>query len=120
MSRQLSFTKIEKELLPDFRQKINQAESSEDVKTFYARTALELFDKVFEGSLSLDFDDISLQPGHDNKYSLSNRLLEASEFNEIWDNSDLPNVLQRFTETALNRYAHLEKHPEKTEAKIRM
>lgn len=120
MSRQLSFTKFEKELLPDFRQKINLAESSEDVKTYFARISLELFDKVFEGELSLDFDDISLQPGHDDKYQLSERLQNSESFSEVWNNSDLPNVLNRFTEAALNRYAHLEKHPEKTEAKIRM
>lgn len=120
MSRQLSFTKFEKELLPDFRQKINQAESSEDVKTHYARTSLELFDKVFAGEVPLDFDDIILQPGNDDKYILSDRLLSSPAFNEVWNNSDLPNVLGRFTDTALNRYTHLEKHPEKTEAKIRM
>jgi hypothetical protein len=120
MSRQLSFTKFEKELLPDFRQKINKAESSEDVKTFYARTSLALFDKAFEGELSLEFEDIILQPGHDDKYVLSDRLLASPDFTEVWNNSDLPNVLGRFTDTALNRFVHLEKHPEKTESKIRM
>lgn len=119
MSRQLSFTKFEKELLPNFRKKINMAESSEDVKTFYARTSMELLEKAFEGEFSLEFDDISLQPGHDDKYVLNDRLFASSTFTEVWNNSDLPNVLARFTDTALNRYAHLEKHTEKTEAKIR-
>lgn len=120
MSRQLSFTKFEKELLPAFRQKINMAESSEDVKTFYARTSLDLFDKAFAGELDLQFDDIVLQPGQDDRYLLSARILALPNFNEIWNNSDLPNVLGRFTEAAINRYTHLEKHPEKTESKIRM
>ncbi len=119
MSRQLSFTKFEKELLPDFRQKINQAESSEDVKTFYARTSLALFDKALEGELSLEFNDIVLLPGHDDRYVLSNRILTSSLFTDIWNSSDLPHILGRFTDMALNRYKHLEKHPEKTEAKIR-
>ncbi|MEN8258028.1 MAG: hypothetical protein ABFS09_09225 [Thermodesulfobacteriota bacterium] len=120
MSRQLSFTKFEKELLPNFRQKINMAESSEDVKTFYTRTCLQLLDKAFSGELSLEFEDVVLQPGNDDKYVLSDRLLSSTSFTDIWNSSDLPNVLDRFTDTALNRYAHLEKHPEKTEAKIRM
>jgi len=120
MSRQLSFTKFEKELLPDFRQKINMAESSEDVKTFYARTSLALFDKAFEGEFSLEFEDIMLQPGHADKYVISDRLLSSPSFTEVWNNSDLPNVLGRFTDMALNRFTHLEKHPEKTESKIRM
>lgn len=120
MSRQISFTKYEKELLPDFRQKINLAESSVDVKTLYARTSLELLDKALEGELSLEFEDIALEPDNDNKYVLSDRLLASPTFTDIWNNSDLPHVLARFTDTAINRFVHLEKHPEKTEAKIRM
>lgn len=120
MSRQVSFTKYEKELLPDFRQKINLAETSGDVKALYARTSLELIDKAFEGELSLEFEDIVLQPDNDDKYVLSDRLLATPAFTETWHNSDLPNVLGRFTDTAINRLARLGKHPEKTEAKIRM
>ncbi|MBU0681052.1 MAG: hypothetical protein KKD73_06505 [Proteobacteria bacterium] len=120
MSRQLSFTKFEKELLPDFRQKINMAESSEDVKTFYARTSLALFDKAFDNAFSLEFNDIMLQPGNTEKYVLSDRLRSSPSFTEIWNTSDLPNILGRFTDVALNRYTHLEKHPEKTDSKIRM
>ncbi|MDA3785975.1 MAG: hypothetical protein PF568_03670 [Deltaproteobacteria bacterium] len=120
MSRQLSFTKFEKELLPDFRQKINLAESSEDVKKFYARTSMALFDKAFEGEFPLEFGDIMLQPGQVNKYVISDRLLASPDFTEVWNNSDLPNVLGRFTDMALNRMIHLEKHPEKTDSKIRM
>lgn len=119
MSKQLSFTKFEKELLPEFRQKINLAESSEDVKTFYARTSLALFDKAFEGEFALEFEDIMLQPENDDKYALSDRLRASQNFIEIWNTSDLPHILGRFTDMALNRYARLEKHPEKTEAKIR-
>ncbi len=120
MSRQMSFTKYEKELLPDFRQKINLAESLEDVKALYARTSLELIDKALDGELSLEFEDIALQPDNDNKYMLSNRLLAIPAFTDIWNHSDLPNVLTRFTDTAISRFVRLEKHPEKTEAKIRM
>jgi hypothetical protein len=119
MSRQVSFTKYEKELLPDFRQKINLAETSGDVKALYARTILEFLDKAFDGELSLEFEDIALQPDNDDKFVLSDRLLASPAFTDIWNHSDLPNVLARFTETAINRFVRLEKHPEKTEAKIR-
>ena len=120
MSKQISFTKYEKELLPDFRRKINLAETSGDVKVLYARTSLELFDKVFEGTLSLEYEDIILQPKNDKKFALSNRLLSSPIFTNIWDHSDLSSVLTRFTDTAINRFVRLEKHPEKTETKIRM
>ncbi len=104
MSKQISFTKYEKELLPDFRQKINLAETSRDVKAIYARTSLELLDKVFEGTISFEFEDITLQPENDDKYVLSDRLFSSPAFTDIWNNSDLPNVLSRFTDTAINRF----------------
>ena len=47
MSRQLSFTKIEKELLPAYRQKMGSAESTEDVKKFFVYIVQELLNKAY-------------------------------------------------------------------------
>jgi len=120
MSNQLSFTKFENDLLPGYRKQINMAESSEEVKTYYTRTALELLHKVFSAQINFDYNDIVLSPGTGRKFVLSQRLLESEEFSKVLNNSDLANILSRLSDSALNRYTHLEKHPEKTEAKIRM
>jgi len=42
MTKQISFTKQENELLPDYRNKLNQAESVEDVRKFFIYAANEL------------------------------------------------------------------------------
>ncbi len=120
MTTKFSFSKIENGLLPWFRKKIGNAESTEDVKKFYVYTMQELFHQVFSGNLNLDYDDISLQPNQDQSFVLDKRIKERADFAATWKNSDLSHVIIRFTETAINRYKHLEKNPAKTEAKIRM
>ena len=47
MALQFSFTKYEHEVLPDFRKKLNLAESTEDVINFFVHTTLELFESIF-------------------------------------------------------------------------
>jgi hypothetical protein len=119
MTEQLSYTKFENELRPHFRQSLNKAESTEDVKKFFTYTVQELLKKVLEGQVEVYFEEVSLKPDQNPPYVLSQRLLETESLKSIWDNSDLPHVLERMAESAVNRYKHLEKHPEKTEAKIR-
>jgi hypothetical protein len=120
MAKRLSFTKNEQDILPDFRQRINLAESTEDVKKFFVYTVTELFNHVFSGKIDFVYEDIELQFAEDPYFSVSDRLLSRDDFSSIWACSDLPNVVARFAKTAVKRCIRLEKHPEKTDAKIRM
>ena len=120
MTRQISFTKYEHKVLPNFRQNINKAESTEDVKKFFVYTVLELMDNVFSGEIKLQYDDCSLKTDQAPFYSLSERVLSSEAFQPVWDESDLGRVLSRLAETATHRYRHLRKNPEKTDSKIRM
>ncbi|MFW5874860.1 MAG: hypothetical protein ACOCUC_01355 [bacterium] len=118
MSKQTSFTKQERKVLPDFRKKINNSESTEDVKKFFSYTAASLFKDILPEEEEFEFDDIRLTPGTAPPYQVSSRLLSMPAFSRVWENSDLSNVLGRFAEAALNRYRRLEKNPEKTDSKI--
>ena len=120
MTRRLSFTKYENKLLPNFRQKINKAESSADIKKFFNYTISDLFEHVFEGKVQFLYEDIDLIWDKKPHYSLSQRLFLSKEFKTIWNDSDLPRMVQKMAGTAMRRYKHLEKHPEKTDSKIRM
>ena len=53
-------------------------------------------------------------------FRLGERVRATAGFNEIWEGSDLAQIVTRFAEAARNRSRHLAKNPEKTEAKIRM
>lgn len=114
MSKQISFTKIENELLHKFRQKMGLAESTEDVKKFYAYTTLELLNRVFENAINFNYGDIALTPGKSPYYQLNSSLSAKNDFSSVWNNSDLPNVIARFTETAINHHNHFDNNPDKT------
>ncbi|MBS3733150.1 MAG: hypothetical protein KGY42_09600 [Desulfobacterales bacterium] len=118
MTRQTSFTKHERKVLPDFRQKINNSESTEDVKKFFSYTVTSLLKEILPEDVTPEFEDIRLAPGSSPPYRVSDRLMETPEFSRTWQNSDLSKMLERLAETALNRYRRLEKHPEKTDSKI--
>ena len=120
MKKKLSFTRYEREILPNFRQKISKAESTEDVKKFFVYTVKELFKNVFEGQMEFYYEEFELTPDSEAHYRLSKRLLSSKNFTSVWNHSDLSRVVNRLAESSLRRYTHLEKHPEKTDSKIRM
>jgi hypothetical protein len=120
MSQKFSFTKYEQELLPEFRAKISRAESTEDVKKFFVYTVQELFGKVFQGKVNVEFEDVRLDPLTKPYFGISDVILESKDVKSAWIHSDLPHVLERLAEPAMRRYNHLKKKPTKTETKIRM
>ena len=119
MAKQLSFTKYENEALHAYRQKLSSAESSEDVRKFFLYTTQSLFRSVFDGRLRVESEDITLIPEAEPCYRFADRILSVELFDTTWRQSDLSRVVNRFAESAASRMKHLEKHPEKTDRKIR-
>lgn len=119
MSRQISFTKIEKELLPEYRQKIGAAESTEDVKKFFVYIVMELLNRAYEDKILFEYDHICLDPAKPPHYCIDTNVTSSNDFTSVWDNSDLSHIVSRFSDTAMNHYTHLSKNPAKTETKIR-
>lgn len=120
MTRQLSFTKCGNKIMPGFRNKINKAESTEDLKKFFVYTIRDLFNDVFTGQIDIDYEDVMLDPSSSCKFTLSKRLLDDGLFVSSWNDSDLAKIVGNLAATAMKRYIHLDKNPAKSEAKIRM
>ena len=120
MTKMQSFSKAENELLPKFRKMTNEAESTEDVKKFYVYCMQELFTHAFAGELELRFEDIGLLPEEEPPFFIDDRIRSREDFAEVWQASDLSQIVTRFAELAVGHYRHLVKNPQKTEAKIRM
>lgn len=120
MERQISFTKQENEALPLFRQRINNAESTEDVKKFFAYTGKAIFEDIFSNQMTFTYEDVALVTEKEPYYKISAGLNASETFREVWNCSDLQRVMSRFAKAAMKRCKHLDKHPEKTESKIRM
>ena len=118
MKKKFSFTRYEREILPNFRQKISKAESTEDVKKFFVYTIQKLFGRVLERKGAFTYEDIRLDPQEQSGFIISDKLLEDPDFAAVWRNSDLANIVKRIADAASNRHRHLQKNPAKTESKI--
>ncbi len=119
MALQFSFTKVENEVLPDFRKKLSLAESPEDVRNIFSYASMEVFNSIFMDKLDFDNEDITLILNREPYFKVSNRLFDSEDFRSLWNDSDLPRVLGRFAKSAMQRYKRLEKYSEKTDTKIR-
>ena len=120
MAKQVSFTQFENEILPDFRLKLSSAENAEEVKNHFTQTASGLLAEIFPERTGRLDAPVTLEPAAEPFYVLSRDLGRDPDFTAVWNASDLPRVIARLAKSAANRCRHLEKHPEKTEAKIRM
>lgn len=119
MTEQFSFARFEKEILPNYRNKLNNAESTEDVKKFFVYTVQDFWFKVFHDASRIEYEDVTLAPTKNPPYTLSGRIVNDQQFCEVSKKSDLAYILERLAGTAAKRYQHLERNPEKSDSKIR-
>ncbi|TVM16278.1 hypothetical protein DPQ33_13240 [Oceanidesulfovibrio indonesiensis] len=119
MTKQLSFTKQEHEIRPEFREMLDQAESVEDVKKFFFQVVRNLLSEITDKDWDIEFHrDVQLDLERGEGWVFSDRLLDQNGLRQLLDDSDLDNILDRLAEKAWNRYRRLQKNPEKTEKKI--
>jgi hypothetical protein len=118
MTRTLSFTKFEHELLPHYREALNAAESVEDVRAAFAATARDLCAGAVQEDAAIGPEDFRLDPAAREGYAVSQRLRGRPWFPGLLAGSDLPRILGRLAELALKRYKHLAKHLERTESQM--
>ncbi|SMF03659.1 hypothetical protein [Desulfovibrio gilichinskyi] len=115
----VSFNAYEREVEPAYRDMIDKAESTVDIRHFFERTALAFLQETIGDRLDIKSESITFAPDSEQGYRLSPVLIESSEFQEIVDNSDIENILERFTDRAVKKYAHLDRrHQGKPEARI--
>lgn len=118
-----SYTKFEKQLLPDFRKKITQSEDCVDLVNHFSYEMMLLMDNIFnhnaENRMRFDPEDILFDPMLDGHVRYSEKIMGFMKFRDAMEGSDLGNIISRFAETTKDRYIHLRKHPEKTRSKIR-
>lgn len=118
MTKIASFTKLENEVLPKFRDSMAKARSTEDVRKFFVYAMLEVLNGALaDTGLELAYEDIRLTPGEAPGYVLP-RLGGHPAYAALAEKSDLAAILERFATAAGNRFKRLEKNPEKTEAKM--
>lgn len=116
MNTQRSFTKLERQMFPAYRARINAAESIEDVRNFFERTGLA-FLKAALPEFNFALEDILFEPETEEGYLLGKRLRNDRNFQTACQESDLKYILKRFSSLASRRHAHLQTYTDRTEAK---
>jgi len=120
MKKQLSFSHLERELIREFRNNINNSEGPIDVSNHFSFTACKLLSSVFpDEDIKVNSDSVIFVPGQGNHFQVDSVLMDHHKFSEVWQNSDLPDLLSKFAEASYHRYLHHNKHLEKTNKKIR-
>ncbi|MFW5733788.1 MAG: hypothetical protein ACOCWR_01895 [Oceanidesulfovibrio sp.] len=119
MTKQLSFSKQENQIRPEFREMMDQAESVEDVKKFFFQLVRDLLERISDEDWDIAYPrDVNMDFEAGQGWVFSDELLDQNDLRQLMDESDLDDILDRFAETAWKRYRRLEKNPEKTEKKI--
>jgi len=118
VKRQFSFSKYEQGVRPMLRENLNRAESTEDVKKFFVYAFRDLMNRVSEGRVAVEYEDILLDLLERDGYSIGDRLVATPDFVSLWNNSDLPHIVKRMAESAIKRHKYLDRHRDKTETKM--
>ena len=117
MTRKVSFTALEKELAPEFREKMNHAEGVIDLENFYTHTMLKLVQRALDAPIRLMPDDIQFDPDREEGFRLSKRLRDHPGYRELAAESDIEHILHKFAAAVKSRYRHYRKHPERPMSK---
>lgn len=119
MTRQVSFTRLEQAQLPGFRERLDRAESPDEVRRFFAETMATLLSDALGTAGAVRYDDVALSPDAADGYELAPAVRAVQGFAGIWNDSDLPRIVGGFARVAEKRFRHLAGNPERTEAKTR-
>jgi len=119
MSRRMSYTKLENELIRSFREKINTAATAEDITSAFSQTMGKLLAGALGESTPSFRGSIAFEPKAKEFYRLDEPLASNASFTAMMHDSDLPQIISRFAGTANRRRLRILEHRERTEAKIR-
>jgi len=119
MTKTISFTSLEKEIAPGFRQLIGNAEDIIDLENHFSHTLTKFVEKALNNGTKVTNEDIVFNAEKKHHYQISSNLKTKDNFLDLIHNSDIKRIMRGFAETAYNRYLHLKKDNKKTNSKIR-
>lgn len=119
MARMASYTKHENEVLPEYRRRVNTAETVDDVRAAFALMLRRLLTGIIGETVHLEEGDVVLDPHAAAGYRLGPGLVANAEFAGLWQDSDLDAILRRQAAMALGRCKRLLAGPEQTDFRDR-
>lgn len=119
MGLQYSYVSYEKDFAHELREKLNHSEDGSDVYNMFSFVIAKMLNRIFGEKLKVKNNDITFEPDCSTHFSFSRKLLDSDIFTDQLANSDIGNIVNRFAESAYNRYVHINKHLKKTNLKVR-
>lgn len=118
MSTVRSYVKYEKQFEGQLKSRLGLAESDTDAQSLFFQTVRDMLREISANKLELEFSHLHLILNQEPHYSFSDELLSQPEFQNIFQDSDLSAILERFALATVRCCMHLGKHPEKTESRV--
>ncbi len=113
---QRSFVKLEQKYKHAFRDKINKAESPDEVGGFFKDILIKLLNDIDDAFTKKHYEFIRFNPEHKKPYKFKDYLFENTPLKELLQDSDLEAIIFRLAETAQHRYRQLkgQEHHDRT------
>jgi hypothetical protein len=118
MNEQQSYIRYQNALIHQYRERINHAESDQDLTRMYFQIMKDLFIDIFEDDLGLEFHHIDLLPDTEPFFCLDSKIAEHPRMQAALEHSDIQSILSNFARQACHHLLHLQRHPENTESRI--
>jgi hypothetical protein len=122
MKGTISLAVLEKKMVHEMRNTINQAEDKIDLEKQFSNVMKHFLSRVFERQhmpVEIHDDDIVFIPKTGTHFRISGDLIMAAGFRDLWVSSDLKSVIGRVAASVNRKYLHLTRHREKARFKIK-
>lgn len=118
MQHRASLTRHENELSRALRQRVQSAESAQDVQQAFALFLKDMLARATGHELVLEEGDVRVDPAVPEGFVLGPGIAANPDYARFLEGSDLPEILRRQAEDAVNRINHLKRNTVKAEAKL--
>lgn len=121
MAYKKSFSEVDNKYWGDYKVRMSKAQGAEDVKKIFSMVVADMV-KEIEPSLDPVYGefngDFEIEMSG-KKYRVAPKIKEDPAYIELIENSDLPTILDKYAESAVNKIIHLSgKEPEENGKKI--
>lgn len=121
MSKQLSYSSLANKYMKNFREMINSTEDKVDINNSFSLISCRFMLEVFSDEpTDIKDNDFTFDPAERLYFKISENLMNTKHFQDIWNSSDLPIIIENFATSAYHRYMHLLKNPQRSETKKRI
>ncbi len=119
MGKSLSFSGLEKQFLHEFRNRVILSQDPNELENLFHHMVDKIVNSASLAHMNINVKDFIIDPQHQDGYRMAEPLLAREEFRQIYENSDLRQIIGRFAQPICKRSIHLKRNPKRSDTKIR-